>query len=261
MPSQTSAAAGNQLFQALLAAQKELRAVPPDARNEFHKYDYASAERIIQECRQALHRHGILVWRGQWQYLTQPIPMVQASVHVVLAETGEALTETFQFPVLPSGSQPLDKAVATALTSGLKYFLRDLLLVPRIALDEDMDTRDDRQGPAEPVPAVPAAPIVKSTATPPEPRLEQPPSTPPIKPIRMPTSLREAGEMVLQMANQDKARAADLWFEITGRYVEACRSGLTDSDRQKLFESVAWAYDDWIRNMPEPGELEENDDQ
>jgi lysozyme len=40
--------------------------------------------------------------------------------------------------------RPLDKAVATAMTYNLGYFLRGLLLLPRVEEGTDVDQRDDR---------------------------------------------------------------------------------------------------------------------
>jgi hypothetical protein len=54
------------------------------------------------------------------------------------------------FPIIGTNGKGDDKAVATALTSSLSYFLRDLLLVPKsddaaeLVRAPEMDARDDR---------------------------------------------------------------------------------------------------------------------
>ena len=49
---------------------------------------------------------------------------------------------TLDWPIIPEKGRPWDKAHAGALTSSLAYFLRDLLLMPRVEEGTDMDSGD-----------------------------------------------------------------------------------------------------------------------
>ena len=60
--------------------------------------------------------------------------------------SGESQTDKADFPAQLKKGTPLDKAVAAALTTSLAYWLRDLLLIPRV--DHEMDKRNDE--PADP---------------------------------------------------------------------------------------------------------------
>jgi hypothetical protein len=57
---------------------------------------------------------------------------------VVCADLGYEMT--LDWPIIPEKGRPWDKAHAGALTSSLAYFLRDLLLMPRVEEGTDMDS-------------------------------------------------------------------------------------------------------------------------
>ena len=69
---------------ALLAAQQSIRAVAKDATNNHQRYDYVSAENMIQHCRDALHRHGLTLTAGD--VVLAPLPartrVLSRSVHI-----------------------------------------------------------------------------------------------------------------------------------------------------------------------------------
>lgn len=150
------------LTAALVAAQKDLKGVHKDARNSFNGYDYASAESIYRECRDALLAHGLVVLPSDAEVcvipatLTVPLEKQMQAVtgHALLRrqyllthESGEERTFKQDWPVVPEKGRPFDKAVASAATASLAYFLRDLLLLPRVekGVDLDDDERDEKR--------------------------------------------------------------------------------------------------------------------
>jgi hypothetical protein len=87
---------------------------------------------------------------------------------LLIHPSGESIPLEITWAVCPDRGRPLDKAMATANTSALAYLLRDLLLMPRVDPQEEMDARDDGAGsarePATPTPT-PASPPAPSAET------------------------------------------------------------------------------------------------
>lgn len=148
------------LYAALVRAQAKIEAVAKDAKNKFQGYDYASSEAIIEEARKALSEAGLAVFPiGQSIIGPLSTPAAQSDdkeerkppgPHEVssvlrtfrLAESVscEYQDTAFSWPVVPEKGRPADKALASALTSSLAYYLRDLLLMPRgVSPTDDMD--------------------------------------------------------------------------------------------------------------------------
>jgi len=156
---------------ALLAAQQSIRAVAKDATNNHQRYDYVSAENMIQHCRDALHRHGLTLTAGD--VVLAPLPAdepggVVVSIGYRLTGGAEAIEISRDWPAVPGKGRPLDKAVAAALTACLSYTLRDLLLIPRgdeAGVGMDHTDRSD----AGPVAAPERAHAGRGRATPPRP--------------------------------------------------------------------------------------------
>jgi len=149
------------LFAALAEAQRKARAVKLDSRNEFHRYDYASAEGVIDEGRLALSSAGLSLSALDVRLDRRELPRVVRSknagshemgpyeVVVVVTfllshESGESLPFSREWPAVEEAGRPLDKAVAAATTNCLSYAIRDLLLIPRDNDLASMDRRDDR---------------------------------------------------------------------------------------------------------------------
>lgn len=140
------------LCAALAAAQKKCKAAPKDAENTFHHFKYASAEAIIQEAKEALADSGIaplafpphMVTRGNgptcYFFLERDVRLMHVS--------GEEITMACEWPVIPDKGRPLDKAFASADTTSLAYFYRDLLMMPRSDPADEMAGRKDE--PAKP---------------------------------------------------------------------------------------------------------------
>lgn len=135
----------NNLYTALLEAQKSIDSVAKDSKNTFANYEYVSAETMVKECRTALLKNSIMVWRKSWSYSREAHETyrVESAFCVMHSESGEMIESVVSFPGLLRKGITADKAVACALTSSLSYFLRDLLLLPKFSAAENMDARND----------------------------------------------------------------------------------------------------------------------
>lgn len=146
------------LFAALISAQERARAVTKDGKNTFHNYKYASAEAIIEEAKLCLNNSGLAVICLGWQMKGEvpdvaPVPgkgdkfctppyIIQ--VHYAVVHTsGETMVMTTESSVVPEAGRPRDKAESAALTMGLGYFLRGLLLLAREDAENSVDQRND----------------------------------------------------------------------------------------------------------------------
>lgn len=130
------------LSAALLVAQRAVGSVGKDSRNDFHRYRYVSAEAMISACRAALAEGGLTVRRRAWE-ISDDGAFVVSKFEVSYALTGESTVDTVPWYAVVEKGKPADKALASALTTSLSYWLRDLLLIPRED-EETMDNRDDR---------------------------------------------------------------------------------------------------------------------
>ncbi len=141
------------IYEKLLEAQKALQGVGKGSNNSFHNYNYTSAEEMLTACREALHTAGLTCFRKGWKIVSDEhdptLKMIECEMRISEATSaagGSAegiLDSQFHYPICPGNGRPLDKAVSAALTTGLSYWLRDLLLLPRID-GLEVDTRDDQ---------------------------------------------------------------------------------------------------------------------
>ena len=154
-----------ELQSALLAAQKAVSNVGKDAKNSFANYDYVSAEAMIIACRKALHKSGLSFSRTCWDMKGTDFGMTVVSKYVLNhAESGESM-EMMNEMIVPPNQKQLDKAVLAALTTGLNYTLRDMLMIPRC--ENDQPEVDSMPAPkAAPKPAPKAAPKPKPAPEP-----------------------------------------------------------------------------------------------
>jgi len=137
----------NSMATALLAAQSRLQnGVAKDARVEYGKgYDYVSAEQMISAARAALHAADLTLVRTAWQFVdgTDARPPLVLCDYNLMHGSGEVMQFAgLPWPIIEQNGRPLDKALAGALTTSLAYFLRDLLMVPKVD-GEEVDRRDD----------------------------------------------------------------------------------------------------------------------
>ena len=130
------------LSDGLLVAQGAISGVSKDSRNTFHKYAYTSAEGMIGACRDALQRGGVVARRTGWEIVGDGL-YVQSRLTVCHGWTGESAESVVVWPIVVEKGRPVDKAVASALTTSLSYWLRDLLCLPREDESGHMDGRND----------------------------------------------------------------------------------------------------------------------
>ena len=127
---------------ALYSAQCAITAVAKNSRNEFSKYNYVSADAMVSACRDALHANGLMVARTKFE-LELERGMLTNHFTLSMPSTGESRVDITPWLFVEKGGQPIDKALAGALSSSLNYYLRDLLLVVREE-EGSMDRRNDR---------------------------------------------------------------------------------------------------------------------
>lgn len=196
------------LAEALSLARARCKAAAKDRENTFHKYTYASAEAILNEAKDALDGSGLalvpltqeLRIQGSGNATFYELRRCLALVHA----SGESLPVRIDWPVVPDRGRPLDKAMAAAITTSLAYYLRDLLMMPRVDPDDDIAARDDRDH--DPCPAPP--PPEKPRPLQPPPAKPAKATPPPQAPASEPTTMKEFG--VLLRAKQQALQAAGL---------------------------------------------------
>lgn len=138
------------LYAALARATANASSVAKDAQNSFHRYKYASAEAVIAEAREPLAAEGISVVQSAWRVRARENAeggyFADLEVtYAVLHKDGGVMECVAETPVIREKGRPEDKAVATALTYSLGYFLRGLLMLPRVDEEHEVDRRDDRE--------------------------------------------------------------------------------------------------------------------
>jgi hypothetical protein len=151
------------LSKALLKAQAEVAGVVKNARNEFAKYDYVSADGMVSQLRNALISNGLLFNRSSWFVEGTALPLVRSNFSLIHVESGEERHFVADVPIVETKGRPADKAVLGAVTTALSYTLRDLLLVPRVD-DLEVDNRSDDEvvrRPAAPANASQLSPLAK----------------------------------------------------------------------------------------------------
>jgi hypothetical protein len=136
------------VWAALKTAQESLDAVGKGSKNQFHGYNYTSAEDMLKACRKALHDAGLVAYRRSWSIQQTDLGcMVVNDFCVTLANKvtppqDNSISAEVTYPAIPGNGRPLDKAVSAALTTAFSYWLRDILMLPRVD-GLEVDTRDD----------------------------------------------------------------------------------------------------------------------
>lgn len=130
------------LASAIVLAQQAVKSVEKTSKNEFHKYKYAGTEAVLEEARAALSSAGLGVVPLGWS--ANEGRTVLHVTYRLLHVSGESMDFPCETPIIPDKGRPQDKAEATALTYSLGYFLRGLLLIPRVDEEHEVDRRDDR---------------------------------------------------------------------------------------------------------------------
>lgn len=135
----------------LCAVMQEVATVGKTGRNDFHNYDYMTADDITKHVRPLFAKHGIVLIPSVTSHAQDVIGEGQkSSLHTVL---------TVEYTLLADGAEPIkatwvsegedgaDKGTAKALTANLKTFLAKLLQIDT-GDDPEADTKTDERAAA-----------------------------------------------------------------------------------------------------------------
>ena len=140
----------------LIEAIRACQSVAPDKRNNFHGYNYTSSEAIIEEGKAALLKGGLVLLPVEASVVGSeregPDRFELVRILVLMHTSGESAPLKVTWPIYVDKGKPLDKATAAADTLSLAYLLRDLLLMVRVAPDDEVSGRDDRNAAPAPAP-------------------------------------------------------------------------------------------------------------
>jgi hypothetical protein len=125
-----------EFWDAMRLAQMGLESVSKDATNDWGKYGYTSAEEMISKCRQTLLKNNLVFSRTNWELSDEKVCSEFIIVHSV---SGQNVKFSNQM-IFVGGKNP-DKSVLAALTTSMNYMLRDVLLIPRIDGQPEIDSR------------------------------------------------------------------------------------------------------------------------
>jgi hypothetical protein len=121
------------LAQKLAAARKKIGSLQPDKRNQDQKYDYISADKILEKCGDVLADVGIVIIPSVTNVSQSATERAGKSTRLdALVEFEFVITDgETSYTAMWAGSgndySTPDKAVYKAMTSGHKYFLMKLL--------------------------------------------------------------------------------------------------------------------------------------
>lgn len=138
---------------AIIKAIMGARSIGKDGRNEHSRYNYAKADDIIDEARDALAGAGVLVstlnqWDTEFEALNWQGQNDNSRKYLVLFKVSHP--ESGQWRIYrrfctysDRKGTPWDKGLLGCQTTVLAYFLRDLLLLPRVDESIQPDQRND----------------------------------------------------------------------------------------------------------------------
>lgn len=151
----------SEMWAALRGAQLSLNAVVKDAQNDWGKYGYTSAEEMIGQCRRALLDNRLVFTRKRWGLQDSKVTSEFVLAH---PDSGGAMEFSNEMIVV-AGKNP-DKTVLAALTTVMNYTLRDLLMVPRLDSQPEIDSMPQAERAAPAPKPKPSASLMKSVAKP-----------------------------------------------------------------------------------------------
>jgi|TARA_R110000824_G_scaffold190006_2_gene371392 hypothetical protein len=142
MTAKTTTKAKRSYAVALHQAQMQVKSIGKDSRNDFNKFNYTSAEHMIAETRAVLHDCGLVVEPTETMHsMVGSQLMVGRGFRVTEITTGDSHEYVVEIPVCERKGTPYDKASLGSQTTALNYFLRDLLLIPRV--EEEVCAKND----------------------------------------------------------------------------------------------------------------------
>nr|DAK78222.1 MAG TPA: ERF superfamily protein [Caudoviricetes sp.] len=131
-------AEGKPIFAALMAVQAELKA-PKNQHNSFGKYDYRSAEDIIEAVKPLLKENGLFLNMSDEVVLVGDRYYIKATVKVVDVVTGESVqTSALAREAAQKKGMDESQVTGTASSYARKYALNGLF-----AIDDNRDTDTD----------------------------------------------------------------------------------------------------------------------
>lgn len=134
----SSMAEGKPIFAALMAVQAELKA-PKNQHNSFGKYDYRSAEDIIEAVKPLLKDNGLFLNMSDEIVLIGDRYYVKATVKVVDVVTGESVqTSALAREAAQKKGMDESQVTGTASSYARKYALNGLF-----AIDDNRDADTD----------------------------------------------------------------------------------------------------------------------
>ena len=125
----------------LLKVQQNLKA-PKNQRNNFGKYNYRSAEDIIEAVKPLLHSEGLLLTISDDIKQIGDRIYIEASVMVIDAETGKSLEETRAYAREADKRPGMD---ASQITGSASSYARKYALNGMFAIDDTKDADTDEQ--------------------------------------------------------------------------------------------------------------------
>ena len=131
------------LQEALHAVAADVGYVKKDAKNDHHKYTYASAEAVLGKVRAAFQTHGIAITGSTSEVLQQTEDgLTIARISLTVSKGGESAT----FQGIGGGKDKQDKGPMKASTAALKYLLANTFL---ISWGDDPEASDGDSKPAK----------------------------------------------------------------------------------------------------------------
>lgn len=130
----------NTLYSALKSAREQVASVEKSSKNPMG-FNYTSIDKMVETCRQALHDNNLVLVCSGWTFNEHAMTGTWSLHHT---ESLYSETMTYQMPV-PTGSRSPEKTFLGYQSSGLKYMLRDLLLLPMVDESEVCATVEKAQ--------------------------------------------------------------------------------------------------------------------
>jgi hypothetical protein len=147
------------LWPKLAECRRRVISIEKDSRNQHGGYDYVSAEAMISKTRAAMLEHGLVFYRDDASLVDMAgVLVLKQRFCLIDADSYQSHTFVMDLPCPARKGMPEDKAVMAALTSGLNYAIRDLLMVSR-GREDQIEALNDAgfdPGKAPPAPPEPA---------------------------------------------------------------------------------------------------------